>query len=200
MIRLSAYATVAHLVLNVIVLALLLNAVTSTGNCVSGEPRCPQLVAARPTWIALSSLILIAQPCLSLMVFSYYFHLRDHSRRPYMQGASSRSLSTSTSYIPDQKHLLSNSETWPGVELGVVEPTTISRSFKIPELEAGYGGGTRTYEQAEQNEKARLRRELEMETEESQNVSFPIPSTSETSILTPLGLQWRDGDLPPYTS
>ena len=56
----------------------------------------------------------------------------------------------------------------------------------------------RTYEEAEQNEKARLRRESEGE--EIQVVLFPIPSTSGTGVLTPLGLQWRDGDLPPYAS
>lgn len=68
----------------------------------------------------------------------------------------------------------------------------------MPELAAGYGGGMRTYMEAERNEKERLRRE--MENEGNNAASFPVPSTSETGILTPLGLQWRDGDLPPYAS
>ena len=114
-----------------------------------------------------------------------------------------RSLSTPTSHKGDQKHLLSDSEPWPNVELGAVESRTTVRSVKMPEPETGYGGGMRTYEEAEQNEKARLRRETEGgdgEDEGEQAVSFPVPSTSETVILTPLGLQWRDGDLPPYAS
>ena len=82
--------------------------------------------------------------------------------------------------------------------MDAVEIGTISRSVLVSEPEAGYGGGMRTYEEAEGNEKARLRRE--MENEGTQAGSFPIPSIPETGILTPLGLQWRDGDLPPYTS
>ena len=54
----------------------------------------------------------------------------------------------------------------------------------------------RTYEEAELNEKERLRRR-ETENEGDQGVSFPIPEPGG-SILTPLGLEWRDGDLPPY--
>ena len=69
----------------------------------------------------------------------------------------------------------------------------------MPEAEIGYGGGMRTYDEAEENEKARLRQEMEVD-EEGQVVSFPVPSTSESGILTPLGLQWRDGDLPHYAS
>ena len=57
----------------------------------------------------------------------------------------------------------------------------------------------RTYEEAVENEKERLRREMENE-ENQVNMSFPIPSSSGAPILTPLGLQWRDGDLPPYAS
>ena len=136
---------------------------------------------------------------LALIVFGYSFHLQAHSRRPYMQGTSSRSLSAPTSHKADKKRLLSNSEPWSNVELGAVESTTTIRSLKMPESETGYGGGMRTYEEAEENEKARLRRELELEDEEKE-VSFPVPSTSGTGVLTPLGLQWRDGDLPPYAS
>lgn len=199
LIRLSAYLTLPHLALNVIVLGLLLSAVASVAPCPTGELRCPKLVAAKPAWAALSALILIVQPCLSFIVFGYSFHPQDHSRRPYIPEISSRSLSAPTSK-PDQKRLLSNSEPWPNIELGVVESATTTRSFEVSEPGPGYGGGMRTYEEAEQNEKARLRREMEMENEESQFASFPVPSTSETGILTPLGLEWREGDLPPYAS
>ena len=137
---------------------------------------------------------------LSLIVFGYSFHIPDHSRRPYIQEVSSRSPSTPTSYKTDQKRLLSNSEPWPNPELGIVESTTTVRSLKMPESDTGYGGGMRTYEEAEENEKARLRREMEAEDEGKQAGSFPVPSTSETGILTPLGLEWRDGDLPHYAS
>jgi len=193
LIRFSAYATVAHLVFNVTVLALLLTAIPPPAPCPPGDMRCPKLVAAKPTWVALSALILTVQPCLSLIVFSYYFHLQDHSRRPYIPEISSRSLSVSK---PDYKRLSSNSEPWPNVEMGVVESTPIARSIETPEPQVGYGGGRRTYEEAEENEKERLRREIEMENEDNKLVSSPIPSTS--GFLTPLGLQWRDGDLPPY--
>jgi hypothetical protein len=134
---------------------------------------------------------------LSLIVFSYLFHLQDHSRRSYIPEISSRSLSAPASHRPDQKRLLSTSEPDHTVELGTVGSAsgTTVRSFSMPDPEVGYGGGMRTYEEAEENEKARLRREMENEADEG--ISFPIPSTS---ILTPLGLQWRDGDLPPYVS
>lgn len=136
---------------------------------------------------------------LSVVVSSYFVHLKDHSRRPYTPEVSSRSLSTPSSQRPDQKRLLSlNSEPDAAVELSAAESWMTARSFSTPEPEAGYGGGLRTYEEAEQNEKERLRRE--MENEGDQGVSFPVPSTSGAGILTPLGLEWRDGDLPPYTS
>lgn len=134
---------------------------------------------------------------LSLIVFSYSFHLQDRSRRPKVPEVSSRSLSVSISHKPEYKRLPSGSEPWPIVELGAVEPTA---DAKMPESATGYGGGMRTYMEAERNEKARLRQETEMENGENNSVSFPVPSTSETGILTPLGLQWRDGDLPPYAS
>ena len=138
---------------------------------------------------------------LCLIVFGYSLHLQDHSRRGYVPEVSSRSPSTPTAQKGDQKRLLSNSEPWPNVELGVVESTITVGPFKMPESEIGYGGGMRTYEEAEQYEKARLRRETEEENEGSkERVPFPVPSTSETRILTPLGLTWRDGDLPPYAS
>lgn len=197
-IRFSAYATVAHLTLNVIVLALLLVAAASTMPCPpEGRLRCPKLVTALPTWVGLSAVILVIQPCLSLIVFSYSFHLQDRSRRPNVPEVSSRSLSVSTFHKPEYKRLPSGSETWPNVELGAVE-SAADTDTKMPELAAGYGGGMRTYMEAERNEKERLRRE--MENEGNNAASFPVPSTSETGILTPLGLQWRDGDLPPYAS
>lgn len=197
-IRFTAYATVAHLALNVTVLALLLVAAASTMPCPPERRlRCPKLVTALPTWIGLSAVILVIQPCLSLIVFSYSFHLQDRSRRPNIPEVSSRSLSVSISHKPEYKRLSSGSETWPNVELGAVESAV---DTKMPESAAGYGGGMRTYMEAERNEKERLRREMEMENEENNVASFPIPSTSETGILTPLGLQWRDGDLPPYAS
>ena len=136
----------------------------------------------------------------SLIVPGYYFHLRAHSRWAYAPEVSSRSLAAPAAGKPDQRGLLSNSEIWPNVELGTVESATATSSFKMPEAEVGYGGGMRTYEEAEENEKARLRQEVEEEDEEGQVVSFPVPSTSESGILTPLGLQWRDGDLPQYAS
>ncbi|KAF9792091.1 hypothetical protein BJ322DRAFT_12140 [Thelephora terrestris] len=200
LIRFSAYGTVAHLALNVTVLAWLLTAVTSTVPCQAGDMRCSKLVAPKPTWVGLSAVILIVQPCLSLIVFSYSFHLQDHSRRPYSPEIYSRSLSVPTSSKPDYKRLPSNSEPWPNVEMGVVEPVPTARSFKSPEPEVGYGGGMRTYEEAEENEKARLRREMEMGNEGNRIISSPIASMSRTGVLTPLGLQWRDGDLPPYAS
>lgn len=62
MIRFSAYATVAHLALNVTVLALLLVAATPTMPCTpEGRLRCPKLVVALPTWVGLSAVILIIQ-------------------------------------------------------------------------------------------------------------------------------------------
>lgn len=111
---------------------------------------------------------------------------------------TSRSFSTPRSHGSDHKRLLSDSGPYQNLELSAVESATTTRSFSIPVPETGYGGGIRTYEEAEQNEKARLRQE--METEEAQGVSFPIPSMPGTGVLTPLGLQWRDGDLPPYAS
>lgn len=221
LIRLSAYATVAHLAVNVVVLALLLTAVKSATPCPTGRLRCPKVIAAKPVWIALSALILIIQPCesgdaclmgirhanhevfitgLALIVFGYSFHLQNHSRRPYIPETSSRSLSSPTSHTTDKKRLLSNSEPWPNVELGAVESVTTIHFFNAPESETGYGGGMRTYEEAERHEKARLRREMEMEEGEKGGVSFPVPSSSDTTILTPLGLQWRDGDRPAYAS
>ena len=137
---------------------------------------------------------------LALVILGYSFHLQAHSRRPYIPEISSRSPSTPTSHKADQKRLLSNSEPWPNVELGGVDSGTTTRSFEVSEPETGYGGGMRTYEEAERNEKERLRRETQMESEETKLVSFPVPWRSDTGILTPLGLQWRDGDRPPYAS
>ena len=219
LIRFSAYLTVTHLVANLIVLAFLLVSVASIGPCKPGRPRCPKLLLPKSVWNVLYAIILSAQLCesndhparirctdrgdpvadLSLVVLSYLFYLQDHSRRAYIPEISSRGLSAPPSQKPDHKHLLSNPEGYSTVELGPVESRTTTRSLSTPEPGAGYGGGMRTYEEAEENEKARLRRE--MENEETQvNMSFPIPSSSETPILTPLGLQWRDGDLPPYAS
>jgi len=130
---------------------------------------------------------------LSLVVFSYHLHLEDNTRRSYV---SPRRVSTAPSHVSDHKRLLSNSEPYQNVDTDGVEFGTISRSVLVSEPEAGYGGGMRTYEEAEGNEKARLRREMENEG----SGSFPIPSMPEMGILTPLGLEWRDGDLPPYTS
>ena len=62
---------------------------------------------------------------------------------------------------------------------------------------AGYGGGMRSYDEAEGNEKARLRQE--MEDVENQTGSFQGPSMSEFGVLTPHRQEWRGGDLPPYT-
>lgn len=95
----------------------------------------------------------------------------------------------------DYRGLSSGSGAYSPVELHTVEPRT--RSLSLPEPDAGYGGGLRTYEEAEVNEKERLRREMECEGD--QGVSFPVASLSEPGILTPLGLEWRDGDLPPYS-
>lgn len=218
LIRLSAYSTAIHLVLNLITLVCLLVALAPTVPCTTGRPRCSKLVAAKPAWDVLSAFILTAQLCepdnrpirvrctnrggltpdLSLIVFSYFLSLKDRPWRPYVPEISSRSLSTPHSYTSDYKHLLSNPEPYHNVEMGAIGSATTTLSFSIPEPEPGYGGGMRTYEEAEQNEKARLRRE--METEGNGAVSFPIPSTSDTGILTPLGHQWRDGDLPPYAS
>jgi hypothetical protein len=139
---------------------------------------------------------LIAGLC--LIVFGYFFHLQDHSRRAYGPEDSSRSLSPPAAHKGDQKRLLSNSEPWHNVESGA--GMTVD-SFKMPESETGYGGGMRTYEEAERYEMTRLRRETEEGNEEEKGgVSFPVPSTAETRILTPLGLAWRDGDRPPYAS
>lgn len=174
-------------------------------------------MAAKPAWDVISALILVAQLCepdnhpvrirctnnevliadLSLVAFSYFINLHDHSRRPYMPEISSRSLFAPAPHKPGHKHLLSSSESYPNVELGTIESGT-APSSPAPDPEAGYGGGMRTHEEAQQNEKERMRRE--MEGEGDQEVSFPIPLRSETGILTPLGLQWRDGDLPPYAS
>jgi len=200
LIRLSVYATVAHLAVNVVVLALLLTAVASTMPCPTGRLRCPQLVAAKPVWVALSAVILIVQPGLSLIVIGYSFRLQDQPRRLYTPQISSRSPSTPTPHKSDQKRLLSTSGPWPNLELGLVESVTTIRSLKALESETGYGGGMRTYEEAERHEKARLRREMEVEGEGKGTASFPVASTSEAGILTPLGLQWREGDLPPYAS
>ena len=217
LIRLSAYLTVTHLAVNMIVLGCLFAVVVSIVPCGTGQFPCSRLVVAKPAWYALSASILLAQLCesdnypvpvrftdrgdfvadLSLVVFSHLFYLQDHSRRPYMPEISTRSLSAPVSHKPDRKRLLSNPE-YSTVELCAVESRTTTRSFSMPESENGYGGGMRTYEEAEQNEKARLREEMEIE--ENRLMSFPVASPSETVILTPLGLQWRDGDLPPYTS
>ena len=218
LIRFSAYLTITHLAGNLIVLACLLAAVASIMSCGTGQLPCSKLVAAKPAWYTLSALIIFAQICesdkhptrvcctdrrdfvvdLSLIVFSHLVHLQDHSRRPYMPEISSRSLSAPSSHKPDRKRLLSDSERYSTIELGAIESGTTTRSFSMPESETGYGGGMRTYEEAEENEKDRLRRE--MENQENQVVSFPIASPSGTPILTPLGLQWREGDLPPYVS
>jgi len=114
-----------------------------------------------------------------------------------MPEISSRSLFTPASHKPDHKRLVSYSEPYPNVELGAIESGT-THSSPTSDLGAGYGGGMRTHEEAQQNEKERLRRE--METGGDRAVSFPVPSRSETGMLTPLGLQWREGDLPPYAS
>jgi hypothetical protein len=219
LIRLSAYLTVTHLAVDVIVLVCLLTALAPIVPCGAGKPPpCSKLVVAKPVWNVLSIIILLTQLCesdnhavrvrctnrgdfvvdLSLIVFSYLIHLQDHSRRSYMPEVSSRSLSVPVSHKQDQKRLLSNSEPYSTVELIAVESRSSTRSFSMPEPEIGYGGGMRTYEEAEENEKARLHRE--MENEGNGFVSSPIPSRSGTPILTPLGLQWRDGDLPPYAS
>jgi len=199
LVHLSVYLTVIHLVVNLIVLVCLLVAVGSTVACGTGKFPCSDLVVPKIAWDVLSALILFVELYLSIVVSSYFVHLKDHTRRPYMPEPSSRSLSMPSSHKRDHKRLLSTSEPDAAVELNAVESGTTARSFSTPEPEAGYGGGLRTYEEAEQNEKERLRRE--MENEGNQAVSaFPIPSTSGTGILTPLGLEWRDGDLPPYTS
>ena len=220
LIRFSAYLAVTHLAANLIVLAFLLVEVVSIGPCMPGRPRCPQLVLPKSAWYILSAIILSAQLCkssnrptriryanrgdlvvdLSLVVLSYLFYLQDHSRRAYIPDISSRSLSVPPSQKPDHKYLLSNPEGYSTVELGPVESRTTTRSLSMPESESGYGGGMRTYEEAVENEKERLRREMENE-ENQVNMSLPIPSSSGAPILlTPLGLQWRDGDLPPYAS
>lgn len=217
LIRLSAYLTVTHFIFNLIVLGGLLVAVASIAPCMPQMP-CSKLIIPKPAWEVLPATILFAQLCepddrlvrlgctdrvvliadLCLIVFSYFVHLENHSRRAYVPEVSSRSLTTPASHRLDHKRLLSTSESHPPVELGAVESGTATRSLPVDGSEAGYGGGMRTYEEAEKNEKARLR--LEMESEDHQAVSFPVPSTSEAGILTPLGLEWRDGDLPPYAS
>lgn len=214
LIRLSAYLTVTHFIFNLIVLGGLLVAVA----CTDDHIPCSKLIIPKPAWDVLSATTLFAQLCepddrlvrlrctdrevliadLCLIVFSYFVHLENHSRRAYVPEVSSRSLTTPASHRLDHKRLLSTSESHPPVELGAVESGTATRSLPVDGSEAGYGGGMRTYEEAEKNEKARLR--LEMESEDHQAVSFPVPSTSEAGILTPLGLEWRDGDLPPYAS
>jgi hypothetical protein len=98
---------------------------------------------------------LIASP--SLIVFSYSFHpVRDYSQRQYTPEISSRSLTAPTSSTTDQNRLLLNPEPWVNVELGAVESVTTTHSVNVPEPAAGYGGGMRTYEEVEQNEKERL--------------------------------------------
>ena len=216
MICFSAYLAPIHLILNSIVLVCLLVAVAPIVPCRDGlPPPCSKLVAPKPAWSVLSVLIFAAQLCesdthpvrvrcpdrddlivdLSLVVFSYHLHLEDYARRSYVPP---RRVSGTPSHVSDHKRLLSNSEPYQNVDMDGVEFGTISRSVLVSEPEAGYGGGMRTYEEAEGNEKARLRRE--MESEGSQAGSFPVPSRAGTGILTPLGLEWRDGDLPPYTS
>ena len=116
-----------------------------------------------------------------------------------MAETSSRNLSTSLSRKGGYKGLLSGLEAYSPVELHAVESrAATARSFSLPESESeyGYGGGLRTYEEAEDNEKERLRRELDGEGD--QGMSFPIASPSGPGLLTPLGQEWRDGDLPPY--
>jgi len=205
LIHFSAWLAVAHFVFDLITLVSLLVVVGSSVSCEPPAPPpstpphhpCSKLVAAKPVWDVLSALILAAQLYLSVIVFSYSIYIQDHSRRPYIPEISTRRPSTPLSHGLDRKRLLSTSESYPNVELSAVEPATATRSFAAPPG-TGYGGGMRTYEEAEENEKARLRRE--MESGERKAASFPIPSTSGTGILTPLGLEWRDGDLPPYAS
>jgi len=197
LIRFSVYSTVVHLVTNLIALACLWAVVASIAPCWPGQPGCLRLVVAKPVWVVLSICILLMQLYLFLVVFSYHNHLLDHSRRPYIPETSSRNLSGLLSPKGGYKGSLSGLEVYSPVELHAVESrATTTRSLSLPEPESGYGGGLRTYEQAEENEKERLRRE--MESEGDQGVSFPIASPSEPRILTPLGLEWRDGDLPPY--
>jgi len=198
LIRFSAYLTATHLAINMGVLACLVVIVAYIMPCGTGRFPCPRLVVAKPAWYAFSGSILFAQLYLSIVVFCYFVHLEDHSRRPYTHEISSRSISTPPSHHQDRRRLLSNSEPYSTVELSAVESRSTTRSFSMPGSETGYGGGMRTYEEAEENEKARLRRA--MEDEENQVGLFPVPSSSETTILTPLGLQWREGDLPPYAS
>jgi len=199
LIHVGVYLTVTHLALDLIVLGCLLAVVGSIAQCPIGPFPCPKLVASKPAWDVLATFILAAQLYLSLVVLSYFFYLQGHSRRAYAPEVSSRSLSAQPTRGLDRKRLLSsNSESESNVEMSAVESATITQSFKVPDPETGYGGGMRTYEEAEENEKARLRREMENETDQAP--SFPIPSTSGAGILTPLGLAWRDGDLPPYTS
>ena len=216
MICFSAYLTPIHLILNSIVLVCLLVVIAPIVPCKAGRPPpCSKLVAPKPAWSGPPVLIFAAQLCepdthpvrvgganrsdlivdLSLVVFSYHLHLEDNPRRSYV---SPRKASAAPSHRSDHKRLLSNSEPYQNVDMDAVEFGTISRSVLVSEPESGYGGGMRTYEEAEGNEKARLRRE--MENEGSRAGSFPIPSIPEAGILTPLGLEWRDGDLPPYTS
>lgn len=121
--------------------------------------------------------------------------MEDSTRRSY---APPRSISAVPPHGSDRKRLLSNSEPYHNADTDAVESGTTARSLPIPEPGVGYGGGMRTYEEAEGNEKERLRRETENEAD--QVGSFPIPSVSGIGILTPLGQEWRDGDLPPYTS
>lgn len=213
----SAYLTPIHLTLNSIVLVCLLVVVAPIVPCKAGRPPpCSKLIAPKPALSILSVLIFATQLCepdihpnqihranhddliadLSLVVFSYYLHSEDSTRRSYV---TPRRVSAAPSHGSDHKRLLSNSEPYHNADMDVVEFGTITRSTLVSEPEAGYGGGMRTYEEAEGNEKERLRRE--MENEGNQTGSFPIPSMPETpGILTPLGQQWRDGDLPPYTS
>lgn len=212
----SAYLTPILLILNSIVLVCLLVVVAPIESCRNGlPPQCLKLVAPKPALSVLSVLIFATQLCesdirpkqvrradhddliadLSLVVFSYYLHSEDNTRRPY---ATPRKVSAAPSHGSDHKRLLSNSEPYHNADMDAVEFGTITHSNLVSEPEAGYGGGMRTYEEAEGNEKDRLRRE--MENEGSRSGSFPIPSMPETGILTPLGREWRDGDLPPYTS
>lgn len=67
LIRLSAYTTVAHLAVNVVVLASLLAVVTSVKPCPNGRLECPRVVAGKSVWVAFSALILTIQPCESPM-------------------------------------------------------------------------------------------------------------------------------------
>lgn len=63
LIRLSAYLTVTHLVVNLIVLVCLLVAVGSIVTCGTGKLPCSNLVVSKPAWDVLSALTLLMELC-----------------------------------------------------------------------------------------------------------------------------------------